>query len=68
MTAAAIDSTNLKRSLTYWDLVLYGLAYIAPFAPLSTLGFVWNAANGLIVLPTFSAAYACISRRRATPP
>jgi amino acid transporter len=41
---------TLKRSLGYWDLVLYGLAYIAPFAPLSTLGFVWNESNGLIVL------------------
>jgi len=41
---------TLKRSLKYWDLVLYGLAYIAPFAPLSTLGFVWEASNGLIVL------------------
>jgi len=36
--------------LGYWDLVLYGLAYIAPFAPLSTLGFVWSESNGLIVL------------------
>ena len=43
-------AVSLKRSLTYWDLVLYGLAYIAPFAPLSTLGFVWNESNGLIVL------------------
>jgi amino acid transporter len=41
---------GLKRSLTYWDLILYGLAYIAPFAPLSTLGFVWSESNGLIVL------------------
>jgi amino acid transporter len=41
---------GLKRSLGYWDLVLYGLAYIAPFAPFSTLGFVWNQSNGLIVL------------------
>ena len=46
----AIDPVSLKRSLGYWDLVLYGLAYIAPFAPLSTLGFVWNESNGLIVL------------------
>jgi amino acid transporter len=43
-------AVNLKRSLRYWDLVLYGLAYIAPFAPLSTLGFVWSVSNGLIVL------------------
>jgi amino acid transporter len=41
---------RLKRSLTYWDLVLYGLAYIAPFAPLGTLGFVYSESNGLIVL------------------
>ena len=47
MTAVAIE---LKRSLKYWDLVLYGLAYIAPFAPLGTLGFVWAESNGLIVL------------------
>jgi amino acid transporter len=48
VTAAA--APGLTRSLTYWDLVLYGLAYIAPFAPLSTLGFVWRESNGLIVL------------------
>ena len=41
---------SLERSLGYWDLVLYGLAYIAPFAPLGTLGFVWSESNGLIVL------------------
>ncbi len=40
----------LKRSLGYWDLIVYGLAYIAPCAPLSTLGFVWESSNGLIVL------------------
>jgi amino acid transporter len=47
---AADSPVNLRRSLRYWDLVLYGLAYIAPFAPLSTLGFVWSESNGLIVL------------------
>jgi amino acid transporter len=45
-----VGAARLKRSLNYWDLVLYGLAYIAPFAPLSTLGFVWSESNGLIVL------------------
>ncbi len=43
-------AAKLERSLRYWDLVLYGLAYIAPFAPLSTLGFVWSESNGLIVM------------------
>jgi len=46
----AAGGARLKRSLTYWDLVLYGLAYIAPFAPLGTLGFVYSESNGLIVL------------------
>ena len=36
---------RLERSLKYWDLVLYGLAYIAPFAPLGTLGFVYSAST-----------------------
>ncbi len=48
--AAGEGAASLKRSLGYWDLVLYGLAYIAPFAPFSTLGFVWSESNGLIVL------------------
>jgi amino acid transporter len=47
---AATGGAKLERSLGYWDLVLYGLAYIAPFAPFSTLGFVWSESNGLIVL------------------
>ena len=47
--AEVAGAPRLKRSLRYWDLVLYGLAYIAPFAPLSTLGFVWSESNGLIV-------------------
>ncbi len=46
----AASGATLERSLGYWDLVLYGLAYIAPFAPLTTLGFVWKESNGLIVL------------------
>jgi len=41
---------ELRRSLKFWDLIVYGLAYIAPFAPLTTLGFVWQASNGLIVM------------------
>jgi amino acid transporter len=47
---AVTPPATLKRTLKYWDLIVYGLAYIAPIAPLSTLGFVWQSANGLIVL------------------
>ena len=48
MSAGTVPT--LRRSLTYRDLVVYGLAYIAPLALLSTLGFVWSASHGLIAL------------------
>jgi amino acid transporter len=40
----------LPRTLSYNDLLIYGLAYVTPFGVLQSLGFVWNASNGLIVL------------------
>ena len=47
MTAPA---TSLHRSLGFWDLVVYGLAYVAPMGIFSTLGFVWTESRGLIAL------------------
>ncbi|MFX5960861.1 hypothetical protein ABTE72_19045, partial [Acinetobacter baumannii] len=44
------EPTRLRRTLGLTDLVAYGLAYIALIAPLSTLGFVWDASGGLIAL------------------
>jgi len=44
------SGAGLRRSLDYKDLVAYGLAYIAPVAPLATLGFVWGASGGLVAL------------------
>jgi amino acid transporter len=40
----------LKRSLSYRDLVFYGLAYTAPVAPLTMAGFVWSVSGGLPML------------------
>ncbi len=53
--AAAIDTqgpgaATLRRTLTYYDLLAYGLAYVSPFAPLATIGYVWRASDGLLVL------------------
>jgi amino acid transporter len=45
-----IVPATLNRTLKFWDLIAYGLAYIAPITPLSTLGFVWAASKGLIAL------------------
>ncbi|SBS39610.1 Putrescine importer PuuP [Marinomonas spartinae] len=44
------DVQSLKRSLGLKELVAYGLAFIAPVAPLTTFGFVWNVSGGFIAL------------------
>jgi amino acid transporter len=41
---------SLRRTLSYYDLVIYGIAYVCPFGIFQSLGFVWQASNGLIVL------------------
>ena len=53
------EPAGLQKTLGYWDLVAYGLAYIAPIAPLSTIGFVWDASGGLVVLAYLFGA-ACM--------
>jgi amino acid transporter len=40
----------LQRTLSYRDLLIYGLAYVCPFGIFQSLGFVWQTSNGLIVL------------------
>jgi amino acid transporter len=47
---AAAPEGGFRRQLGLGDLLAYGLAYIAPIAPLSTLGLVWHAADGMIAL------------------
>lgn len=42
------NTGGLKRTLGFVDLVAYGLAYIALVVPLTSLGFVWGASDGLI--------------------
>jgi len=44
------NATTLSRSLGYRDLIVYGLAYIAPMGILATLGYVWVESHGLIAL------------------
>ena len=51
MTEDAIASSptaGLRKTLGLGDLVAYGLAYITPIAPLTTLGLVWEASGGLL--------------------
>ncbi|HMF93400.1 MAG TPA: APC family permease [Vicinamibacterales bacterium] len=41
---------ELKRSLSLFDLVVYGLVYINLVAPLTTFGIVFNASHGMVPL------------------
>jgi amino acid transporter len=44
------DGTRLKRSLTVFDLVIYGLMFIAPTATFSGFGIVFDASHGMVPL------------------
>jgi len=41
---------DLKRSLSAFDLLVYGLVFIAPTGAWSSFGFVYNASHGLVPL------------------
>jgi len=48
--SAPTQVSHLRRTLSFGDLVIYGLAYVSPCAPFQILGFVWEKSNGLIAL------------------
>ncbi len=50
MADGAGTGAGLQGRLGFWHLIGYGLALIAPSAPLNTLGVVWGKAHGLIAL------------------
>ncbi|HVU21266.1 MAG TPA: APC family permease, partial [Rhizomicrobium sp.] len=41
---------ELKRSLTLFDLLVYGLVFIVPSAPVAVFGIVYNASKGMVPL------------------
>jgi amino acid transporter len=41
---------ELKRSLSLFDLLVYGLVFIVPTAPFGVYGIVFNAAKGMVPL------------------
>lgn len=48
---AAVETPRaLRRTLSLFDLLVYGAAYITPFGVLQSLGFVWQESRGLMVL------------------
>ena len=41
---------QLKRSLTFGDLVVYGLIFMVPIAPFGIFGSVYNGSGGMVAL------------------
>jgi putrescine importer len=48
-TASAPPTQQLRRSLTLWDLILYGVIVIQPVAPMSVFGVLSNRGHGHVV-------------------
>ncbi|MHA6253223.1 APC family permease [Oceanobacillus sp. CAU 1775] len=40
---------ELKRTLSFWDLLVYGLIIIVPTAPFALFGFIYVDASGMVV-------------------
>lgn len=41
---------ELKRSLSFWDLLIYGLVFMVPIAPFGIYGVVAQGSNGMVAL------------------
>lgn len=63
-TSASIEQfgyrQELKRSLSLFHLVVYGLVFITPGAPISTFGIVYNSSAGMVPLVYVAALVAML--------
>jgi amino acid transporter len=51
---------ELKRTLTFWDLLIYGLIFMVPIAPFGIFGQVFNASGGMVALAYAIGAVAMV--------
>src|SRR5882672_5702189 len=47
--ATTVEAPRLRRSLTLWDLIMYGIIVIQPTAPMPAYGVFSNAGQGHVV-------------------
>ncbi|MGC2163262.1 MAG: APC family permease [Silvibacterium sp.] len=59
-STVAPGKTTLKRSLRYWDLVLYGIILIQPTAPMPSFGVIYKEAHGHVVSAILCALVAML--------
>src|SRR3984885_13414313 len=59
--AVSVSSApRLRRTLTLWDLILYGVIVIQPVAPMSVFGVLSNRGRGHVVTTILTAMVAML--------
>src|SRR5579884_1381006 len=59
-SAQTASSAKLRRTLTLWDLILYGVIVIQPTAPMSVYGVLSNRGHGHVVTTILIAMVAML--------
>src|SRR3981189_1013580 len=59
-TGTTVGTPRLRRSLTLWDLILYGVIVIQPVAPMSVFGGLSDRGHGHVVTPLLIAMVAML--------
>src|ERR1700755_2468589 len=59
-TTTASSAPRLRRSLTLWDLILYGVIVIQPVAPMSVFGVLSDRGRGHVVTTILIAMVAML--------
>src|SRR2546421_4048555 len=59
-TASTATPVRLRRALTLWDLILYGVVVIQPTAPMPAFGMVSEKAQGHVVTAILIAMFAML--------
>jgi len=54
------SAPRLRRTLTLWDLILYGVIVIQPVAPMSVFGVLSNRGRGHVVTTILIAMVAML--------
>jgi amino acid transporter len=59
-TASTTNAPRLRRTLTLWDLILYGVIVIQPVAPMSVFGVLSDRGHGHVVTTILIAMVAML--------
>ena len=59
-TVSPVNAPRLRRTLTLWDLILYGIIVIQPTAPMPAYGVFSNAGQGHVVTSILIAMIAMV--------